>query len=65
MLMLFRNEKNLPKERINCLVANCKMYHVISDKIVVMINSTIQNLENVAKHSICNYAIFCIQHADW
>ena len=70
MQMSFPNVKNLRKERMNCLVSNGKTYHVISDKIAVKINSIIQNWapsnwENVAKRSICNYAIFCIQHADW
>ena len=48
---------------MNCLVSNCKTYHVISDKTAVTINSTIQNWapsnwENLAKRSIYNYAIF-------
>ena len=42
--MSFRSEQNLPKERTNCHASNCKTYHVISYKIAVTINSTIQNL---------------------
>ena len=70
MQMTFRNEQNLPEKRMDCLLANCKPYHVISDKIAVTINSTIQNFapsngENLAKRSICIYAILWIQRADW
>ena len=70
MQMSFRNEQNLPKEGMNCLASICKTYRVISDKIAVTINSTIQNWapsdrENLAKRSICNYPILCIQIADW
>ena len=68
--MLFRNEQNFPKERLNCLMSTSETYHVISDKIAVTINSTIQNWapsnwENLPKRRICNYAFLCIQHADW
>ena len=70
MQISFQNEQNLPIKRIYSLVSNSKMNHVISDKNAVTINSTLQNWapsnwENLAKHNICNYAIFCIQHADW
>ena len=42
-------------------MSNRKTYHMISDKIAVAINSTIQNWapiprENIAKRSICNNA---------
>ena len=65
MQMSYRNEQNLPKERMNSLVPNSKTYHVISIKIAVTINSIVQNfapsnLENLAKRSICNYAICAI-----
>ena len=70
MQMAFCNKQNLSKERTSCLESNCKMYHVMSDTIAITINSIIQNWatsnwENLAKRRTYNYAIFCIQHADW
>ena len=62
------NRAELAEKTYELFVSNLETYHAISDKIAVTINSTIQNWapsnwENLAKRSIYNYAIVCIQHA--
>ena len=66
-----KTSRNLPKERMNYHMSNCKTYHLMFNEIAITMNSTIQNWassnwEKLAKRSICNlYAIWWIRHADW
>ena len=65
MQMPFRNEQNLPKKRMDCLVSSCKTYHVIFDKIAVKINSTIQNLAPSNERTSQSAAVAIMQFCEF